>query len=92
MYSKLSHVTMSSHNHGGIATDPPGACLPWRAGKSGTRERNAKVAGLAFFGLPVTEFLENPDVNEGCAHGPLRSARGSRPGVRVRRVGRHVEA
>jgi hypothetical protein len=40
----------------------------------------------------VTEFLENPDVNEGCAHGPLRSARGSRPGVRVRRVGRHVEA
>jgi hypothetical protein len=68
-------------------------CLPWRAGKSGTRERNAKVAGLVSRNSGrVTELLENPDVNEGCAHGPLRSARGSRPGVRVRRVGRHVEA
>ena len=38
MYSKLSHVTISSHNHGVIATDPPvcGAC-PGDAGKSGTR-------------------------------------------------------
>jgi hypothetical protein len=41
MYSKLSHVTMSSHDHGDIATDPPacGAC-PGGAGKSGTRSAN----------------------------------------------------
>ena len=91
MYSKLSHVTMSSHNHGGIATDPPG-CVPALAcGEEWDARTKRESCGTRNSGR-VTEFLENPDVNEGCAHGPLRSARGSRPGVRVRRVGRHVEA
>ena len=95
MYSKLSHTTMSSHSHGGIATDP---CLPVGASEECVEGRPAE-------GKKVLELQENEPVENIArwpisARGPVRparrrvlavAARAGSAGMSKRKGGSHLE-